>query len=533
MAQYLNRPGEGELTASPIHRPTATAELVNFPLPEASAEQVAEVAGAPGPANESLEEESKLRTAIEKYLAEKAAEEKKKEEDNKALQSKAGHVVGSDLGMTGSWNHGLEFTTKNKDFRVHVGGRYQMDTSWYSVDPAIQRNIGNQYGDGIDFRRARFRVDGTMYELIDFATEVDFVNAFRAGNQTVSVTNPFGFAQDTTNAFTDFWWQVREVPLFGTVRIGQQKEAIGFEHLVSSRFLPFMERSFNQDAFYGGVFNGFTPGIQFTRNLGEEERNLIQMGVFKPVNNVFGFSTGTGDYSVVGRYSHVMWYANDGESLLHVGMSGKQATGVSQAGADGRVQTFRTRDAIRSGLASDWPVPAGINLVGDDLQLANLELAGVQGPWTLQSEYAVSSYQDARLRFADPVLGNAVYHGGYVQLLRFLTGEHDHYSKKTGTFERVIPRENYFLLRGCNGATVSGLGAIQIGARYNYLNLNSRGMNGGIVNNLTAGLNWFWNPNMKVQFDYSATHRNVSDTPNFPNGSGWAHGFGIRLASDF
>ena len=87
-------------------------------------------------------------------------------------------------------------------------------------------------------------------------------------------------------------------------------------------------------------------------------------------------------------------------------MSGKQATGVSQVGADGRVVTFRTRDAIRSGLAADWPVPAGINLIGDDLQMANLELAGVQGQWTLQSEYAVSSYQAARLRVNDPVRGN-------------------------------------------------------------------------------------------------------------------------------
>jgi phosphate-selective porin OprO/OprP len=216
-----------------------------------------------------------------------------------------------------------------------------------------------------------------------------------------------------------------------------------------------------------------------------------------------------------------------------VGITGKQATGVSQAGSDGRVQTFRTRDAIRSGLASDWPVPAGINLVGDDLQMANLELAGVQGRWTMQGEYAVSSYHNARLQFSDPIAGNAVYHGGYVQLLRFLTSDHDHYNKTTATFERLKPRENFFLVRGRDGGSISGLGAIQVGARYNYLNLNSQGLNGGILNNLTTGLNWFWNPNMKVQFDYSATQRNVSNTTNFPNGSGWANAWGARIACDF
>lgn len=479
------------------------------------------------------EEEIRLQKAVDKYLAEKEDAAKKKEKEAKDQAAEEGYVVGTDLAMTGAWNNGLEFSTKNKDFRIHVGGRYQMDTSWYSVDQSIQNNIGNQYGDGIDFRRARLRVDGTMYETIDFATEIDFVNAFRAGNQNVTITNPGGFAQDTTNALTDFWWQLREVPLFGTVRVGQQKEGIGFEHLVSSRYLPFMERSFNQDAFYGGVFNGFNPGIQFYRNLGVDERSLIQAGIFKPTNNVFGFSTGTGDYSVVGRATHLLWYESEGESLFHVGISGKQATGVSQAGADGRVVTFRTRDAIRSGLASDWPVPAGINLVGNDLQMANLELVGVQGRWTMQSEYAVSSYHDARLRFSDPIAGNAVYHGGYVQLMRFLTSDHDHYNKTTATFERLKPRENFFLVRGRDGGSISGLGAIQVGARYNYLNLNSQGLNGGILNNLTTGLNWFWNPNMKLQFDYSATHRDVAQTTNFPNGSGWANAWGARIACDF
>ena len=479
------------------------------------------------------EDEVRLQKAVDKYLAEKEEAAKKKEKEAKELAAEEGYIVGSDLAMTGAWNNGLELATKNKDFRIHVGGRYQLDTSWYSVDQAIQHNIGNQYGDGIDFRRARLRVDGTMYETIDFATEIDFVNALRAGNQNVSVTNPGGFVQGTTNAFTDFWWQLREVPVLGTVRMGQQKEGIGFEHLVSSRYLPFMERSFNQDAFYGGTFNGFNPGIQFYRNLGVDERSLIQAGIFKPVNNVFAFNTGTGDYSVVGRATHLLWYESEGESLLHVGMSGKQATGVSQAGFDGRVQTFRTRDAIRSGLASDWPVPAGINLVGDDLQMANLELAGVQGGWTMQGEYTVSSYHDARLRFSDPVVGNAVYHGGYVQLMRFLTSDHDHYNKQTATFERLKPRENFFLVRGRDGCSISGLGAIQVGARYNYLNLNSHGLNGGILNNLTTGLNWFWNPNMKLQFDYSATQRNVADTVNFANGSGWAHAWGARIACDF
>ncbi len=465
--------------------------------------------------------ENDVAQVVERYLAQREA----CESCNQALLEQ------DEPPMTGRWNHGLEFASPDGDFRLHVGGRYQFDTAWFGVDQAVQDNINIPYGDGVDFRRARFRMDGTIYDVIDFATEIDFVNSVRAANQPVSLTSP-GFVENTVVALTDFWWQIRDVPVLGTVRIGQQKEPIGFEHLVSSRFLPFMERSFNQDTFYGGVFNGFTPGISALRNYGADDHGVIQYGLYKPVNNVFGESTGTGDYSIVGRVTRLLWYEDDGRSLLHIGISGKQASAVGQAGVPGRVQTYRTRDAVRSGLSQDWPVPAGISLFGDDYQQVNAELVGVSGPWTMQGEYLVSGHQDARTDLAVPPAGTAIYHGGYVQLLCFLTGEHDRYDKKTGFFERVLPTRN-FTRRDCGGLAGFGGGAWQAGARYNYLDLNDLGFNGGILHNQTYGLNWFLNPNMKAQFNYSATYRDVSQTVAFADGSGWIHGFGTRLAMDF
>ncbi len=425
------------------------------------------------------------------------------------------------------WDNGVEFASPDGDFRFHVGGRYQFDSAWFGADRSVQENINVPYGDGVDFRRARFRMDGTIYKVIDFAAEIDFVNSFRAANQPVSLTNP-GFVEHATIALTDFWWQVNEVPFFGSVRVGQQKEGIGFEHMVSSRYLPFMERSFNQDAFYGGTFNGFTPGISALRNYGENEDGVIHYGLYKPVNTIFAESTGSGNYSLVGRLTRLMWYEDDGASLLHLAISGKQATAVSQAGVPGRIQTYRARDAVRSGLSQDWSVPAGISLYGDDYQQVNAELVVVNGSWTLQSEYLVSGHQDARVNLAAPSSETVVYHGGYIQLMRFLTGEHDQYSKKTGAFGRVIPSRNFG--KGSGGF---GGGAWQIGARYNYLDLNDGSFNGGILHNQTYGVNWFLNPNMKAQVNYSATYRDVAETVAYPDGSGWVHGFGTRLAMDF
>ena len=145
---------------------------------------------------------------LKKWLDEKLEE---REKAKKASDSKTSKDSKPDTSMTGAWNKGLEFKTKDGSFRGHIGGRYQLDNSWFSVDPAVQKNINVPYGDGVDLRRARLRFDGTMYQVIDYAIELDFVNSVRIRNQPTSSTAP-SFLESTTTAPTDFWWQVKDVP---------------------------------------------------------------------------------------------------------------------------------------------------------------------------------------------------------------------------------------------------------------------------------------------------------------------------------
>lgn len=435
-------------------------------------------------------------------------------------------VVGEDLALQASWRHGLELSTQDKAFRVHVGGRWQFDSVWMSAADAVQAHLpgGVTYHDGVDFRRARLRVDGTMYEVIEFALEYDFVNSVR-----VRAPSGNGVVDPAVPAVTDLWLQVSHTPV-GNWRIGCQKEAIGFEHLVSSRFLPFLERSYNQDTFYGGTFNGFTPGISLS-NLIWEDRASWNIGLYKPTNNVFGSTISDGDYAVTGRVTWLPIYEDQGRQLLHLGFSVRHATTY-----DDRIR-FRTRDALRAGLSVQWPVPADITVLGSTMQWLNAELAAVQGPWSLQVEWLASFTSNAReLGPAGIGIGPRVdalfYHGGYIQVFYFLTGESDHYSLERGTFDRVTPFENFFWVPGDQGSFL-GRGAWQVGARYNLLDLNDQGINGGILHNLTVGLNWFWNPNTKWQFNYVATYRDVRQTTQFAEGNGWIHGWGMRLAQDF
>jgi phosphate-selective porin OprO/OprP len=472
--------------------------------------------------------DEQIRSVVEEYMAAHAAHVNAAAAANAEAKSgdPAWAEVGKDLSMTASWNNGFEAATKDKAFRVHIGGRYQFDVGWFDADPNVQNNINVPYADGADFRRARLRIDGTMYEVIDWACEYDFINSARLRNAAGT-----GATDIAVTAPTDLWWTFTHLPVVGNLRIGNQKEGIGFEHIVSSRFQPFMERSYNQDTFYGGAFNGFLPGAQFI-NTYDDEMGVWQLGIFKPANSVFAYNTGNGDYSVTGRITRLLWYEDEGRQLFHIGASARQATAVGQNNYLGRQITFRTRDAIRTGLSVHWPTPANTGtLFGDDMQWINVELAGVRGPWTFQAEWLVSGLQDARTTLNGPLGNTVTYHGGYVQLLYFLTGESDHYNRKTGAFDRVKPFENYFFVEGDDCCRHFGRGAWQVGARYNYLDLNDNGINGGILHNMSYTLNWFLNPNMKVQFDYISTYR---DAPLAAGaGDGWINGWGMRFAHDF
>ena len=91
-------------------------------------------------------------------------------------------------------------------------------------------------------RRARLRADGTIGETMDFVTEVNFANI-------QDVTNESTTTQIGSVGLTDFYLTFKQVPVFENVRIGHFKQPIGLEHLTSSSYWYYMERSPGHDAF--------------------------------------------------------------------------------------------------------------------------------------------------------------------------------------------------------------------------------------------------------------------------------------------
>jgi len=431
-----------------------------------------------------------------------------------------GEVVDNDLDLDVRWNHGLEAKSADGDFRVHVGGRTQFDGVWLSADETALAGAGGVGdADAVVFRRARLRVDGTLYEVFEWAVEYDFFNTVNDNVGLQPASDELGNVINVP-APTDVWWDFKQLPVVGTMRIGNMKEPIGLEHLTSSRFLDFMERSFNQDAFTGPFNNGFTPGVMLHK-LTENERATLSLGVFKNTTNAFAFDSGDGEYAVTGRISGLPWYdePSQGRYLLHLGLSASH-----RDPDDGRIRV-RSRGSLRNGPGATNPVLADSGFFFTDSQdLIGAEAALVYGPWLLQAEYIASLADGGSSGGVDR--GTPYFYGYYAEVLYFLTGEHRPYDHDRGAFTRIVPHSNAFLVRTpeCAGF---GPGAWQIGARYSQLDLNHSGIEGGIIDDMTLGLNWFLNPNMKFQWNYVYTRRDAL------TGAGDIHCFGMRLAMDF
>jgi len=207
----------------------------------------------------------------------------------------------------------------------------------------------------------------------------------------------------------------------------------------------------------------------------------------------------------------------DSQMYWHVGGAMSHRDPVA-----GRVQ-IRIRNEVRNG-----PFPL-LNLIAntgaitaESQDLYNLETAAAYGPLTVSGEYTANLVNGAR-QGSGPNVGTLAYQGFYVQSMVFLTGEHRGWDQGTASFKRVVPLDDLSFSHGT-------WGAVEAGARYTYLNLDDKGVNGGRLNDLTLGLTWYWNANARLQVNYDYLYRDGG--PN-PLAKGAIHSLGTRLALDF
>ncbi|HMC10327.1 MAG TPA: porin, partial [Pirellulaceae bacterium] len=372
---------------------------------------------------------------------------------------------------------------------VQVLGVFQADGVTFNQDaanklPIAAGGVGQQIQNGADFRRARLAARAALGNNI---------NAFMQ----------FDFAFPGRPTFTDLWVEWTDLPFLGTVRVGQWKQPFSLEVVSSFRYTTFMERS--------SLFQAFTPfrhiGIG-AYNHADDLMSTWAASYLRTGQDQFGDSLSTrGGNGFTGRVTGLGWYDEDaGRSYLHLG--GDYYLNVPP----NHTTSFRSIPEIFVGQnANDGIGTAGFAVPGvfdgtpffantgalanvDHVHTFDLEALWVYGPLSVQSE-AMAAVVD-RTSTASSVL-----HGEYVQVGWFLTGEHRPYDRVAGAIDRVRPFEDFFWVRQ-DGCCEHGKGAWEVALRYSHLDLDDKCVSGGVMDNITFGVNWYTNAYCKVVFNY-------------------------------
>jgi phosphate-selective porin OprO/OprP len=303
--------------------------------------------------------------------------------------------------------------------------------------------------------------------------------------------------------FKDFYMGLKKIPYAGTLKIGHFKEPFSLEELTSSKYITFMERS---------LPNALAPG----RNMGfaltntfMEDQIWASVGMFKETDG-YAEAENEGQWAVSARVAGQPWYANKGEQCVHLGL------GLS----------YRSNPDNDYGVESEPECHGASDFVGFELDgtadstlLIGPEVAVVYGPFSAQAEYVISQV-DARGTGVD----DASFSGWYAYLSFFVTGERRAYKQSKAAFDRVKPKENFSLDEG-------GVGALELAVRYSQLDLTDEQVYGGELGDISAGVNWYLNPNTRIMMNY--VHASYDDKRNLPSYEGDANIFMMRFQVDF
>jgi phosphate-selective porin OprO/OprP len=354
--------------------------------------------------------------------------------------------------ITVRWDDGLSMETADGRFEMSIGGRLHTDVSYLSDNEPFDGLLGT-VDNGLEVRRARFHVDGRLYDRIEYKVDYDFAGGTVGGRDLyVGVLG----------------WPFR-------ARFGHVKEPYSLEELNSSRYITFMERS---------LANLFAPsrntGILVAGRIGGD-RFVWEAGAFRDTD---GFAASTGDnYSISGRFTWNPIRESDSSRLLHLGVA------VQHRFVDG-VLALSARPGDHNA-----PKIIEIRIPATGATFVNFEAAANIGALHLQGEYHrvwVSSVDRN-----DPTLS-----GFYLQAGYFLTGEVRPF-RGGDTAGRVRPRANF--LDG-------GGGAWELAVRYAKIDLSEAVVQTpGKLSDVTLGVNWYWNPHVRWMLNYEIDNLTDAD----------------------
>ena len=396
------------------------------------------------------------------------------------------------------WHNGTRIERSDGQFKLKFGGRTMLDFAQIWGDSSLRQTVGNgDFGSGVEFRRARLFAQGTFYNRLIFKIQYEFANA---GDDGVH--------------FKDLYLGLMDLGPVGTLRIGHMKEDFSLEEMTSSKYGVFMERSLSA-AFNPGRNTGLSAYNTFL-----EGRLRYALGGFHATDSGgFGWKDSDGTtYHVTARLTGLPVWEDDGKKLVHLGFSySHQFTGSGGTG----LHYGKRPESHLAGHYVDTPIPdpsgGTTDIAVDGVDLVTVEFAAVYDSLSLQAEWQAALLER-------PGLESSLLWGVYGQAAYFLTGEHRNYTQKYGNFGRTKLLSTF-------DPGVGDWGAFELAARISYLDLNDAGIRGGRLLDVTAGVNWYLWPNLRLMANY--VHSELWDRGTAVPGSGAGDLFEMRLQFDF
>lgn len=362
---------------------------------------------------------------------------------------------------------------KEPRFEHQIFGRIQAEGATFNQDPANIRQLGN-IPNGNDFRRVRLGIQGSGYEVLFYRMEVDFVQP-----DEVTGRRP---------RLTDSYFEIRQLPTLGTFRLGQFREPYSVERLTSANDITFIERGLPQTFHTSRAF-----GFMFYNN-SRNEKWYWWTGLFNEHATNFGEYYGdAARLAYDNRLVWVPWYdePSGGRYMAAVGAA------YSLRDLKGRTEKFSSAPEVNLQYDAMSIIPSFVTtgtLVANTTQIFHAEAFTVLGPLSFQAEY----YGTMVNQVHKP---QVFFQGMYVYGSYLLTGEHRPYDRKQGIFTAIKPHSNFFRVR-TNRGIATGPGAWEIAARFSSLNLSDRNIQGGTLNDVTLGLNWYATFQMRFSINY-------------------------------
>lgn len=372
-------------------------------------------------------------------------------------------------GLGTYWSGGLRADNADKAYKFKFGGRIMNDYVFWSSDDQTEAAVGSLQT-GTEFRRSRIYFAGTIHKNVEFKAQYDFAGGL---------------------AFKDVWIALKTG--IGQVKVGHHFAAFGGEEQTSSKYITFMER---------GLQTTFAPSRKTGISLGDQSGEWNwRLGVFRQSDG-FGDdedNSGDGEWNWAARVAGRPMVSEDGKNYAHVGAS----LGLLKPAGD--EVRFRQRPLVH---ISPRFVDTG-TFASEDGTIMGLEAGYVAGPIHLFGEWARADM--------DVVGGSdATFDAFTLNAGMFLTGETRAY--KNGNFARTKPKENY----GEDG----GSGALEAALRYSTIDLNDGSIKGGEMDVITAGLNWYLNPNTRVMLNVNFIDHDDSAIDD-------VHAVSLRFQIDF